>query len=173
MQRILTAVLALALTMMPERVDARDTRASDGPALGLALGADAGGIGGFASYYLRFDGSRFGVMPHAGLGYVGVSGVGPGWSVGVGGSFGRSHRLVLDLNLSTVGAQELTLYDTTIDAKAIYGLGLTAGWEWLSKSGFFMRANIGPVFAFLPPLYRRSEGWSVTGNLLSLGVKLW
>ena len=87
--------------------------------------------------------------------------------------FGRQHRLVLDLQISGQGTQELRLYGEHLDAKVIYGVGLVAGWEWLSRSGFFVRGNAGAAFMFLPPFYHRSEGWTVTGNLLSTGVKVW
>jgi len=175
MARAAAAAILLGLaTLLCSPTLARDVRSEDGPAVGVALGADGGGFfGGFAAYYVAWPNLRLGVMPHAGIGLAAYREANPALSVGVAGSFGRSHRLVVDFSLTGVGAQDLTLYGERLDAKTVYGVGLLVGWEWLSKSGFFVRANLGPAYAFLPPLYPRSEAWTVTFNLLSIGAKLW
>jgi len=165
--------LALLTLLGAQPALARDVSETDGPALGVAIGADAGGLGGVVAYYFAWPQKRLGLMPHAGLGWTTVSDTGPSLSVGLGGSFGRRNRLVVDVQLASVGTQELTLHGELLDTKQVYGVGLLVGWEWLSWSGFFVRANAGPAFAFLPPLYQRSEGWTIQGNLLSMGVKAW
>ncbi len=151
----------------------RDVSQTDGPALGVALGADAGGLGGVVAYYLAWPRKRLGLMPHAGLGWTAVSDSGPSLSIGLGGSFGRRNRLVVDVQFATLGTQTLTLHEERLDTEQLYAVGLLVGWEWLSRSGFFVRANVGPGFVFLPPLFQRSEGWTVRGNLVSMGVKAW
>ena len=164
----------LLVLLLASPVQARDVGQNDGPAVGLALGADGGGLfGAFLAYYVTWPDKRLGVMPHAGAGAAFYSEAAPAFSIGVAGTFGGRHRLIIDLQLTGVSAQRLTLHGAQLDAKTIYGLGVLVGWEWLSRSGFFMRANLGPVFQFLPPLYQRSEAISFSANVLSMGVKIW
>ncbi len=172
--RISILAFLLLTLLLASASQARDVGGTDGPAVGLAVGADGGGFyGGFLAYYLTWPAKRLGLMPHAGVGAAFYREASPAFSLGIGGSFGRRHRLVVDLQVTGVSAQSLTLYGERLDAKPIYGLGFLVGWEWLSRSGFFMRGNLGPAFAFLPDLYQRSEALEVTFNLLSAGVKVW
>lgn len=167
-------LLVLAIVAPGRRAEARDVHANDGLALGVGIGSDSAGLGGFAAYYLAWPERRLGLMPHVGLGSaLFVVDAGPRVSAGITGSFGRCHRLVIDLHVAPVGFQTLTLHGERLDVHNIYGIGLAIGWEWLTASGFFMRINFGPAFAFLPPLYRTRDAWTLSGNLLSLGVKLW
>lgn len=152
---------------------ARDVTFNDGPALGLALGSDGAGLGGFAAYYIAWPEQRLAITPHGGVGIPVVGMEVVPWSLGILGSYGRRHRLVVDLHLKATDEQALELYGEEIDGERIFGVGLAVGWEWLSPSGFFVRANLGPAFLFLPPIYQPSESWTVTGNALSVGAKLW
>jgi hypothetical protein len=54
-------------------------------------------------------------------------------------------------------------------------VGFALGWEWMTESGFFLRADIGPTLALrrAQPLLERSVYLTATGNLLALGYKLW
>jgi hypothetical protein len=150
---------------------ARDVHDTDGLALGAGIGITVGGIGGSASYYVQWPERRLSLRPHVGVGWLDARM--PGHAAGIAGSFGRRHRLIVDVQLATLGAQPLVLYEEELDEKLIYGVGLAAGWEWLSRSGFFVRASIGPAFLFLPPLYQRAEAFDINLNLIELGAKLW
>jgi hypothetical protein len=171
-----------SLCSAPAHADgpARDRSASSGLALGAGFGNDTAGVGGVVHYYLQIPESRFRVALHAGMGgqWVGL-GTSSGWKLGISGgvmgSFGRRHRFIVDLYAAPSGAfQELSFHgEEASEWRPLYGVGINVGWEWMSRVGFYMRASIGPVYAFSPRIYRAVGLWNVSGNLITLGYKLW
>jgi hypothetical protein len=164
-------VMGIGVCLSALTVQARDVHDTDGLALGAGIGMSVGGVGASASYHIQWPERRLSLRPHVGVGWFDASV--PGHAAGIAGAFGRRHRVIVDVQLATFGVQQLVLYGEELEDKLIYGIGLAAGWEWLSRSGFFVRASIGPAFAFLPPLYQRAEAYSVNLNLIELGAKLW
>jgi hypothetical protein len=82
---------------------------------------------------------------------------------------------LIDLWGGSPGAyQELSLHGEYARTwRPLYGIGLNVGWEWVSRRGFIMRSSIGPAYAFFPRMYREVGAWTFSGNLLTLGYKLW
>jgi hypothetical protein len=159
----------------------RDKSASSGLALGIGWGNETAGLGGVVHYYLQVPDSRLRVAVHAGVGGVWLfsnrsdSRWRPGFTGGVSGTFGRRQRFLFDLwGGTTNGYQALSLHGEPYeDWRPLYGLGLNLGWEWVSRGGFIMRSSLGPAFAFNPRIYRDVGAWGLSGNLLTLGYKLW
>ncbi len=174
LSRILVACVLLTLALCPVvAADARNVHETDGLAVGGGVAFTHGGVGASAGYYFQWPRERLSLRPYASAGWLFFTGFNAGYAGGVVGTFGREHRLVVDLHGGTFATRTLALYGVRLDEAPVYGVGLGVGWEWLTASGFFLRASVGPAYTFLPPIYQASEGWSVTVNPVEIGVKLW
>jgi hypothetical protein len=166
----------------PAAASARpDRSATSGLALALGWGNETAGFGGVVHYYFQIPDSRFRVAVHAGVGghWAGTNAVEDRWrlagSGGVSGTFGRRQRFLFDLWGAPTGVnQHLSLHgETAKEWRPLYGIGLNLGWEFVSRRGFVMRSSIGPAYAFHPRIFGEIGRWNVSGNLLTLGYKLW
>jgi hypothetical protein len=172
MVRRIWLLLAITFANMAS-AHADDKSRTSGFALGTAVGSDNVFLGAHALYYLQVPDSRFRVAFRVGGGVFSNQVKTAGAAFGVMGVFGRNHRMVVDLHTAPMGYQRLVLHGAELDVHPLYGIGLSLGYEWMASYGLFLRANIGPAYVFLPPIYRARDGITVTGNIVSAGYKLW
>jgi hypothetical protein len=132
----LLSLLVLLTTAHAARAQDRTDRAyTSGPAAGLGYGYENGGLGGHLAYYWRLS-DRWHLVPHGGVGWAGGAAV----SVGLGGSFGRRHRLVVDFMWAPYGERIL---EQRTQRPLDYGPGFMLGWEVMTTFGFGVRATVG------------------------------
>ncbi|MDB4986281.1 MAG: hypothetical protein JWN04_1459, partial [Myxococcaceae bacterium] len=100
---IITLAFLVLLTSTPAAVaQSRDRALTGGLAAGVGAGNESAGLGGHALYYWQMPDERWRLVPHAGVGWYGKvqSGNWEGRAALAGGlmtSFGRRHRLVIDV----------------------------------------------------------------------------
>lgn len=147
---------------------------TSGLALGAGFGTETAGLGFVAHYYLQVPDSRFRFALHAGTGTTFMFSESRwGGAGGVTASFGRRHRLLLDVYTSALGAQSLALHTRVEDVRILYGVGVSVGWEWIARSGVYVRSSIGPSFMFLPRIHRELGELGFSLQVLAVGYKIW
>jgi hypothetical protein len=174
---LLLAAFALAGGRQPARADWKPEKTeSHGLALSLGLGTPYGGAGGQAAYWLQLHGSLFRVAAYGGLGVAAVEspgGVVVGWALGMLGSWGHKHRVLLDLSVSTLAVQSLSLHGEALNDQAVLGPSLAVGYEYMAFWGFFFRAELGVGYMVGEPILAASERVVPVLTLLGLGYKAW
>lgn len=159
--------MALLFAEPPER------HTSSGLALSTGTGADHGGFGLQALYYLPRLPGGVQVAPHVGVGYGVVRrGMPVPFFAGLGASIGNRHRFVLDGGSGHLSSERLSLHGTFVKRRAVYGLTAVIGYEFLSAEGVLFRIlPLGWFRAFddtVDPDDRSGHTLS-----MSLGWKLW
>lgn len=180
--KLVRAFVAMALGLVALPAVAQTTppvhkTETNGLGLSAGLGSQYPAVGVQVSYYLQVPHSLFRVAPYlsVGGGLCARSGAqdacATGTVVGVMGSWGHKHRVVLNASYGTVGAAAFWLHGQLSDAISIKGIGLAVGYEYMAFSGFFYRADIGSAYAFLPPLLRNQSPVILTLTPVGLGYK--
>jgi hypothetical protein len=182
---VAAALIGLALATagpVAAAPDSRDRNAHPGLVASVGVGASYVAYGA-ALAYLQPLGDRWTVSAGAGFGRLGagsddalyLEGHAPhpwGATFALGASFGRRHRLCADLGYGAQLSQEIAIEGLVIDAVARYGLFTEVGYEFLDRSGVFVR--ILPFgLGYVPnPLVESSQRFSWQGSV-GLGWKLW
>jgi hypothetical protein len=154
-----------------------DRATSSGLGFGVGVGSENVTIGGHVLYYLQLKEPRMRVAFHVGAGYLpNVAEDVPLWGI-TGGSFfgyGKRNRLVVGLIGGTLDWLSFSPHGETLAARQLFGLGLSAGWELMTRRGFFVRGSVGPALTIVPevPLAaREANAWFVFST--SIGYKPW
>ena len=156
--------VSLVLALLSSRAHAQDRALTSGLSVGAGIGHESGFVGGHALYYFQLSDERYRLAPHVGLGaYPGTSKV--GFAGGLMGSFGRRHRLVVDL----LAAPYANISGKADDGKLRPGVGLLAGYEWMAPFGLAIRSTIG--MAYRPTF--QEEPLELAVNVLSIDYKFW
>ncbi|HEY6880322.1 MAG TPA: hypothetical protein VI299_20000 [Polyangiales bacterium] len=154
-----------------------DRASTSGLGIGGGLGSDNAGLGGHVIYYAQLPHPKLRVAVHVGAGALPWGDGYVQWGVR-GGSFlayGKRHRLVLGVMGGTVDWQSFRLHYQVLESRPIFGVGVGVGYEFMTASGFYLRATIGPALEVIPrvPFRDRSTDLIWRGNLLTVGYKLW
>jgi hypothetical protein len=160
MIRSVVLLAALVFTTSAAKAETQDKALTSGLAVGVGAGFESAGLGAHAIYYLQLPNERWRLAAHAGVGFF----LRPAASGGVMASFGRRHRLVLDLLVSPCAA-----ISNFGDPEVFYGVGALVGWEWMASYGLGVRTTVGA--AYRPEL--EDEPVNLALNLLSLDYKFW
>jgi hypothetical protein len=150
-----------------------------GLALSAGLGSQYVGLGFQAGYYLQLPRTNFRFLPYVGFGWalfvdaeretVSI----PGTAAGVAASWGRNHRLMLDLFYAPTSYTSLSLHGEPPDNRLEWGPGFAIGYEYAAFSGFSLRTNIGVAYTVTLPISAPADRFSFAGTLIALGYKLW
>lgn len=179
----LLALLLCALTARAQAAEPRPKTDTSGLALSVGYGHQYPFLGAQAAFYLQVPRSLFRVVPYVGGGLA-VCGPGnadddqappctTGGVVGVMGSWGDKHRLVLNAFYGTILALSLNLHGTNLPTVSVEGFGLAIGYEYMAFNGFFVRGDVGVSYHLLPPLLRNESRFGGALTLIGIGYKLW
>lgn len=155
----------------------RDRAFTSGLSLGLGVGVENSGLGAHALYYQQLS-ERWRVAPHVGVGWVGATGVAGGLMT----TFGRRHRLVIDVLTGPVAVVVAATGDTNVKTRIDYGVCALVGWEWMARFGLAIRSSVGLSYLPLPAFFGRDrfdhilsgrDRFNIAINLLSVDYKLW
>jgi hypothetical protein len=162
---------AQASTHVPDRTG------TSGLALGAGLGSDNVWLGGHVLYYAQLPNPKLRVAFHVGAGVYPWPNVGVSWGVRGGSfvSYGKRHRLVFGVMGGTIDWQAFGLHSRTLETRQVFGVGVGLGYEFMTESGFYLRATVGPALEVYRkvPFFDREVALVWRGNLLSMGYKLW
>jgi hypothetical protein len=149
-----------------------DRSATRGPVVALGYGAAFAGAGVQVAYAFPLP-PEARLDPRLGLGLFDDADMLLGASAGLTLGFGRQHRGLLDLGYGPVLTQRLDLHGTRLDARALYGVQLSAGYGLCLPGGFSLQVLAGTV----RPLDRRAESaerlFSRATVTLGVGWKAW
>jgi hypothetical protein len=154
-----------------------DRAASSGLGVGVGVGTENVLLGGHVIYYLQLSQPRLRVALHAGAGFLPEFDAGPrhwGMTGGAFLAFGKRNRLVVGLIGGTLAWETYYLYGQELASRQVLGLGVCAGWELVTRRGFYVRGDVGPALMVEreTPLEERNPGATVIIST-SLGYKLW
>jgi hypothetical protein len=126
-------------------------------------------------YYIELPRSLFRVAPYAGFGAVVGGNEASQWTAVVGllGSWGRKHRLLVDSFYGVVGTTSLTLHGEPPDLHDEWGVGLAVGYEYMAHSGFFLRGDVGADYLMTAPIFAPKNRIGLALTLIGLGYKFW
>ena len=154
-----------------------DGATSSGLGFGVGVGSENVAVGGHLIYYLQLREPRLRVAFHAGAGVLPAQWDGvPLWGL-TGGSFlgyGKRNRLVVGLIGGTMDWTTFNEHGQKLAAQQILGVGLSAGWELMTRAGLFVRGSLGPAVGVkreVPLQPRETYLWFVFST--SVGYKLW
>lgn len=149
-----TLVAACTLLAVPAIARA-DKGTTSGPALGIGLGYQSPVVGGQLDYYWLPEHSPVAFAAYFGSGWfppVKSGSVSSESAFGfAGGAFvfiGHRHRALLDVSYGLGGIEALIVGNTVIRQDTLYGVSAAAGYEFMSSSGFFVRAGFGVTYLF-------------------------
>jgi hypothetical protein len=80
---------------------------------------------------------------------------------------------VIDAFYGTVTAYSLSMHGESATAKGYSGVGLAAGYEFMTLGGFFVRGDVGAVYAFGPPILAPQHRFHPAFTLVGVGYKFW
>jgi hypothetical protein len=158
-----------------------DKARTHGPGISVGIGSPYVGIGVQVAYYLELPRSRFRVAPYAAAGSV-LWSFGPvypddGWhtgaTAGLLASWGHRHRITVDLYYGAVGTTSLSLHGEAPDTELEWGPGAAVGYEYLARSGFFLRTSFGLHYVVTAPILALEDRIAFGGTFVGLGYKLW
>ena len=170
---------ALAQREEGRRLEQPRKTETHGPALSAGLGSQYVGFGFQAGYYLHLPRTNLRFLPYVGFGWVlfvdadGENISTPGTAAGAAASWGRNHRLTVDLFYAPTSHTSLSLHGEPPDRRLEWGPGFAIGYEYAAFSGFFLRTNIGVAYTVTLPIAAPADRFSLAGTLIALGYKLW
>jgi len=152
--------------------------ATAGAGFSVGAGHQYPWVGLNVAYYVPIPDSRFWLTPYFGAGGgvctgESTSSCATGGAVGAMGAWGRTHRIIVDVFYSAIGAISPNLHGTYLPVVPVYGVGVAAGYEYMARSGFFLRGDLGVAYATSPPLALGEMTLVPTATLIGLGYKLW
>jgi hypothetical protein len=171
-----TAVARAPLTREAPKTD------TSGLALSTGLQFPYGFLGGQAAYYLQLRETTLRAAPYAGVGYGALlmgGGGRPffvsdlGGALGVMGSWGRTHRLVVDAFYGTIGYRALSLHGEPFTPFTLWGPGFALGYEYMAPNGLFFRTSLGLGYAVTTPIASTMDRFELLTTLVGIGYKLW
>jgi hypothetical protein len=128
-------------------------------------------------YYAQLPNPKLRVAVHVGAGVVPWVDANVQWGIRGGSflSYGKRHRIVLGVLGGTIDWQTFGLHYQALESRQVFGVGVGAGYEFMSKSGFYLRSTVGPALAVFPKVPFRDRELELVwrGNLLAVGYKLW
>jgi hypothetical protein len=154
--------LALFFAAASAAAQEHDRAVTSGLALGVGVGHENALLGAHVVYYVQFPDECWRIAPHVGVGWIGATGA----TAGLMGSFGRNHRLVLDLLAGPMAASG----GTGVKTKLYYGIATLLGYEYMAKFGLALRTTIGVAYR---PTLAVSERFYLAINVLSVDYKFW
>lgn len=184
---VTAAALAICCAACPAYAHQAPTpeppRKSDthGPGVSAGIGSPYVGTGFQLAYYLPVPKTLFRVAPYAALGWV-LWSFGPddsedswvlGTTAGALTSWGRKHRLAVDLYYGAAGTTSLSLHGEPPDTELEWGPGAAVGYEYAADSGFFLRTSFGLHYVVTAPILAPVDRIVFGGTLIGLGYKLW
>jgi hypothetical protein len=120
-----------------------------GLVIAAGLGNQFSGFGAHLAYYVRAPASPFAIAPYLG---AGVQPGGDGYSAvtsavaGVTGMLGGEDRWLLDASAGAVGMTRLELHGASVATRAVHGVSLSLGREWMWRSGVLVRVLLGASY---------------------------
>jgi hypothetical protein len=159
-----TTILCLAFSLLPALANADDRAGTSGLAVGTGVGNENAFLGVHLAYYLQLPNDRWRVAPLVGIGvFPGISSA--GYAGGLMALFGKRHRMVMELLAAPYAAEG----GTWTKDRYWYGVGLLAGYEWMTWYGLVVRSAVG--IAYRPELSDQPINLAI--NVISLDYKIW
>src|SRR6185295_5831769 len=133
-------------------------------------------IGVQAAYYFQLPRSIFRMTPYAGIGAAlcpaeSSAACTTGGVFGVMAAWGRRHRFMVDAFYGTVGTSYFSFHGEMPDTDRVWGAGLAIGYEYMARSGFFVRTDAGASYALGPPIWAPKDRFSIALTLIGVGYK--
>lgn len=153
---------------------------TNGPGVSAGIGSQYVAFGIQLSYYFRLPHSLYHVVPYVAFGTAPATANNknevdwlPAFAFGALGSWGHKHRFVLNLFYSPIGYTYVSLHGEKPDLRLEWGPGLTAGYEYVAFSGFYMRFDAGIQYMVTAPIFAPKDRFAPAVTLIGLGYKLW
>lgn len=149
---------------------------TDGLALTAGLGSQYVLAGVQAAYYFQIPHSLYRVVPYVAVGW-GYCGSGDGaecaLAVGMLGSWGHLHRLVVDLAYAPLGRYSVSFHGEAWHSFAVAGPVLSLGYEYMNFDGLCLRMGVGLGYVLGHPLMAADQRLTKEMTLIGLGYKFW
>lgn len=161
---------------------------TSGLAASAGLGTAYGGLlGSQLAYYVALSNS-FRLAPYAAVG-ASYAGRDHGWVLGAAGgvlgSIGRTHRFLVDLGYGATAVATSSYSACTYPGgtpscvgssreDVMWGPWLAVGYEYMNRSGFFLRADLGVAYHMVVPAYgEKFRRFTFANTPIGLGWKFW
>lgn len=121
---------------------------TSGLGISVGIGSQYTFLGAQAAYYVQLPRSRMRVAPYAAIGaHCGSDDCTTGKMFGLLGSWGRKHRLLVDMFAGTVTARTISAHGESGVTQGYWGMGIAAGYEYMTFDGFFVRGDRDVIVA--------------------------